>query len=36
VQIHTDCEKAFSNKLSAELFELLNISHTKTSPEHLQ
>ncbi len=33
-QIHTDGGKEFVNKLSAELFQLLNISHTKTSPAH--
>jgi hypothetical protein len=35
-QIHTDGGKEFINKLSAELFQLLNVSHTKTSPAHLQ
>jgi hypothetical protein len=35
-QIHMDSGKEFANKLSAELFQLLNISHTKTSPVHLQ
>jgi hypothetical protein len=35
-QIHTDGSKEFVNKLSAELFQLLNISHTKTSPAHPQ
>jgi hypothetical protein len=35
-QIHTDGGKEFVNKLSAELFQLLNISHTKTSPAHPQ
>jgi hypothetical protein len=35
-QIHMDGGKEFVNKLSAELFQLLNISHTKTSPAHLQ
>jgi hypothetical protein len=35
-QIHTDGEKEFVNKLLAELFPLLNISHTKTSPAHPQ
>jgi hypothetical protein len=28
--------KEFINKLSAELFQLLNVSHTKTSPAHPQ
>jgi len=28
-QIHTDGGKEFVNKLSAELFQLLNVSHTK-------
>jgi hypothetical protein len=31
-QIHTDGGKEFVNKLSAELFQLLNVCHTKTSP----
>jgi hypothetical protein len=35
-QIHTDGGKEFINKLSAELFQLLNVSHTKTSPAHPQ
>jgi hypothetical protein len=35
-QIHTDGSKEFVNKLSAELFQLLNISDTKTSPAHPQ
>jgi hypothetical protein len=35
-QIHTDGGKEFVNKLSAELFQLLNVCHTKTSPAHLQ
>jgi hypothetical protein len=35
-QIHTDGGKEFVNKLSAELFQLLNVSHTKTSPAHSQ
>jgi hypothetical protein len=35
-QIHTDRGKEFINKLSAELFELINIRHTKTSPAHPQ
>jgi transposase InsO family protein len=35
-QIHTDRGKEFVNKLSAELFQLLNVRHTKTSPAHPQ
>jgi IS30 family transposase len=35
-QIHMDGGKEFINKLSAELFQLLNVSHTKTSPGHPQ
>ncbi len=35
-QIHTDGGKEFINKLSEELFQLLNIRHTKTSPAHPQ
>jgi transposase InsO family protein len=35
-QIHTDGGKEFANKLSAELFQLLNVQHTKTSPAHPQ
>jgi hypothetical protein len=35
-QIHTDGGKEFVNKLSAELFQLLNVHHTKTSPAHPQ
>jgi hypothetical protein len=35
-QIHTDGGKEFVNKLSAELFQLLNVSHTKTSLVHSQ
>jgi hypothetical protein len=35
-QIHTDGGRQFINKLSAELFSLLNVSHTKTLPAHLQ
>jgi len=35
-QIHTDGGKQFVNKLSAELFQLLNVRHTKTSPAHPQ
>jgi hypothetical protein len=33
-QIHTNRGKEFVNKLWAELFQLLNISHTKMSPAH--
>ncbi len=36
VQIHTDGGKEFVNKLTAELFHLLNVRHTKTSPAHAQ
>jgi transposase InsO family protein len=35
-QIHTDGGKEFVNKLSAELFKLLNVQHPKTSPYHPQ
>jgi transposase InsO family protein len=35
-QIHTDGGKEFVKKLSAELFQLLNVRHTKTSPAHPQ
>ncbi len=35
-QIHTDGGKEFVNKLAAELFELLNVQHSKTSPYHPQ
>jgi hypothetical protein len=35
-QIHTDGGKEFVNKLSNELFMLLNIQHTKTTPAHPQ
>jgi hypothetical protein len=35
-QIHTYGGKEFINKFSAELFELLNIQHSKTSPYHPQ
>jgi transposase InsO family protein len=35
-QIHTDDGKEYVNKLLAELFQLLNASHTKTSPAHPQ
>jgi hypothetical protein len=36
MQIHTDGGKDFVNKLSADLFQLLNICRTKTSPAHPQ
>ncbi len=36
VQIHTDCGKEFVNKLSNELFTLLNVQHTKTTLAHPQ
>jgi hypothetical protein len=35
-QINTDCGKEFVNKLLAEMMELMNVSHTKTSPAHSQ
>jgi hypothetical protein len=35
-QLHTDGGKEFVNKLSAELFEMLNVQHSKTSPYHPQ
>jgi IS30 family transposase len=35
-QIHTDRGREFLNKLSAKLFQLLNISQTKMSPAHPQ
>jgi hypothetical protein len=35
-QIHTDGGKEFVNKLSNELFTLLNVKHTKTTPAHPQ
>ncbi len=35
-QIHTDGGKEFVNKLLAELFQLLNVRHTKTLPAHPQ
>ncbi len=35
-QLHTDGGKEFVNKLSAEILEFLNVSHTKTSPAHPQ
>jgi hypothetical protein len=33
-QIHIDGGKEFMNKLSAEMMELMNVSHTRTSPAH--
>jgi len=36
VQIHTDGRKEFVNKLSNELFSLLNLQQTKTTPAHPQ
>ncbi len=36
VQIHTNGCKEFVNKLTAELFQLLNVRHTKTLPTHPQ
>ncbi len=36
VQIHTDGGKEFVNKLCNELFTLLNVQHTKTTPAHPQ
>ncbi len=35
-QIHVDGGKEFANKLSVELFKLLNVSLTKSSQAHLQ
>ncbi len=35
-QVHTDDGKDFVNKLSKELFDLLNVEHTRTSPAHPQ
>jgi len=35
-QIHTDGGKEFVNKLSAEMMELMNVSHTRTLPAHPQ
>ncbi len=35
-QIHTDGGKEFVNKLLAELCEVLNVQHTKTTPYHPQ
>jgi transposase InsO family protein len=36
IQIHSDGGKEFVNKLSEELFNLLDIKHTKTTPCHPQ
>jgi hypothetical protein len=36
VKIHTDGGKEVVNKLSNELFTLLNVQHTKTTPDHPQ
>jgi transposase InsO family protein len=36
IQIHSDMGKEFCNKLSDELFQKLDIQHTKTSPAHPQ
>jgi len=35
-QIHSDSRKVFDNKLSKELFNLLNLEHTKMTPAHPQ
>jgi hypothetical protein len=35
-QIYTDGGKKIVNKLSAELFKLLNVQHSKMSPYHPQ
>ena len=35
-QIHSDGGKEFVNKLSAKLFAILDIQHTKTTPAHPQ
>jgi hypothetical protein len=35
-QIHTDGGKEFISKLFRELFEVLSVEHTKTTPAHLQ
>jgi len=35
-QIHTDGGKEFVNKLSAEMIELMNLSHARMSPAHPQ
>ena len=36
IQIHSDNGKEFVNKLSKELFKLLGIKHTTTTPAHPQ
>ncbi len=36
MQIHTGSGKEFVNKLAKELFDLLNIEHTKTTPAYPQ
>ncbi len=36
IQIHTDGGKEFVNKISQELFQLLNVQHTKTNLAHPQ
>ncbi len=36
VQIHTDGGNKFVNKHSTELFQLLNVQHSKTTPYHPQ
>jgi Integrase core domain len=35
-QIHTDGGKEFVNKLTVEMMELMNVSHTRMSPAHPQ
>jgi IS30 family transposase len=35
-QIHIDSGKEFVNILAKELFDLLNVEHTKTTPAHPQ
>ena len=35
-QIHSDVNQEFVNKLSAELFTILDIKHSKTTPAHPQ
>ncbi len=34
MQVHTDGGKEFVNKPSKELFDFLNVQHTKTTPAH--
>ena len=36
LQVHSDGGKEFCNKIAGELYSLLNIKHTKTSPAHPQ